>query len=128
MATNGAGRPRPRGSGFELYSWLFMRISGVLMLIFLLGHLYIMHIINSVEVVNYNFVAARWGTPLWRTWDLILLLLAALHGSNGLRILIDDYIHSHGWRVVALAVLYVLAIGFILGGSLVLFTFQPVAS
>jgi len=128
MAANGAGRPRPRGSGFELYSWLFMRISGVLMLLFLLGHLYIMHIINSVEAVNYNFVAARWATPLWRTWDLILLLLAVLHGSNGIRILIDDYIHSHGWRVFAMAVLYVFAIVFILGGSLVLFTFQPVGS
>ena len=32
------GRERPTG-GFELYAWLFMRVSGVLLLFLALGHL-----------------------------------------------------------------------------------------
>ena len=30
-----------------------------------------------------------------------LLFLAILHGQNGLRVMIDDYIHARGWRTFA---------------------------
>ncbi len=118
-------RPRPEG-GLELYAWLFMRISGVVLLFLALGHLAIMHIINSIEVINYEFVAARFMTPFWRTYDLVLLWLAMIHGANGIRTLVDDYISARGWRLVSLASLYVVSFVILALGSLVLFTFQPV--
>ena len=119
-------RPRP-DSGLELYAWLFMRISGVVLLLLALGHLAIMHLINNIEVINYNFVATRFTTPFWRTYDLVMLWLAMIHGTNGLRTLVDDYISSRGWRLVSLSSLYVVSFIILALGSLVIFTFQPVA-
>ena len=122
------GRPRPSGSNFELYSWLFMRVSGVLLIFLALGHLALMHLINSVEAIDFNFVAGRltgpWGL-VWRSYDLLLLALALLHGLNGLRVVVDDYVHSRAWRLFSLSALYVLGFIFLAVGALVLFTFQP---
>lgn len=122
------GRPRPSGSNFELVSWLFMRVSGLFLVFLALGHLAIMHLIHGVEQVNYDFVAARLAGPLgavWRTYDLLLLALALLHGLNGLRVVVDDYVHSPRWRVVTLSAVYAVGAVFLVVGALVLFSFQP---
>jgi succinate dehydrogenase membrane anchor subunit len=121
---NGAGRPRPQG-GIDLLAWIFMRVSGVVLLFMVLAHLTIMHIINNVEVINYHFVAVRYATPFWRTFDVVMLWLAFIHGLNGVRVMIDDYVSSHGWRVFSLASLYVLGFVFLALGSLVILTFNP---
>jgi succinate dehydrogenase / fumarate reductase membrane anchor subunit len=121
------GRPKP-DSGLELYAWLFMRVSGVVLLFLALGHLAIMHIINNIEVINYSFVAKRFMTPFWRTCDLVMLWLALIHGANGIRTLMEDYISARGWRLVSLASLYVVSFILLALGSLVIFTFQPVAT
>jgi len=122
-----AGRPRP-DSGLELYAWLFMRISGVVLLFMALGHLCIMHIINNIEVINYAFVAKRFATPFWRTYDVVMLWLAMIHGVNGIRTLVEDYISARGWRLVSLASLYVVGFIILALGSMVIFTFQPVGT
>ena len=121
---NGAGRPRPQG-GIDLLAWIFMRVSGVVLLLMVLVHLAIMHIINNIEVINYHFVAQRYATPFWRTYDLVMLWLAFIHGLNGVRVMIDDYVGSQGWRVFSLASLYVLGFVFLALGSLVILTFNP---
>ena len=124
-AMNGAGRARPE-SGMELYAWLFMRVSGIVLLFLALGHLLIMHVIHNVETIDYHFVAHRFMTPFWRTYDLVMLWLALVHGLNGARTLIEDYVGARGWRVFSLATLYILGFIFLALGSLVILTFQPV--
>ncbi len=124
---NGAGRARPE-SGIELYAWLFMRVSGVVLLFMALGHLAIMHVVNNIETIDYQFVARRYVTPFWRTYDLVMLWLALIHGLNGVRTLVEDYVGARGWRVVTLASLYVVGFVFLALGSLVILTFQPVAT
>jgi len=120
----GYGHPRPAG-GFELYSWLFMRVSGLLLLFLTLGHLFIMHIQVGIENVDYQFVARRYATPFWRTYDLLMLLLALFHGLNGARILVDDYVRTPGWKIFWITLLYLVALLFTVIGSLVILTFQP---
>ena len=124
---DGLSRPKPE-SGVELYAWFFMRISGIVLLLMVLGHFTIMHLINNIEVINYQFVAQRFTTPFWRTYDLVMLWLALLHGVNGVRTLVDDYIHARGWRLLALSTLYVVGFMILALGSLVLVVFQPVAN
>ncbi len=119
-------RPRPE-SGIELYAWLFMRVSGVVLLSMALGHLAIMHVMNNVEVIDYQFVARRYTTPFWRTYDLVMLWLALIHGLNGVRTLVMDYVGPRGWRVISLASLYVVGFIFLALGSLVILTFHPVS-
>ena len=121
---NGAGRPE---SGLELSAWLFMRISGLVLVFLALGHLVIMHLINNVEVIDYRFVAARYATPFWRTYDLVMLWLALLHGLNGARVVVDDYVLAPRWRLLTLSALGVVGLIFLALGSLVILTFQPVA-
>jgi succinate dehydrogenase / fumarate reductase membrane anchor subunit len=118
------GRVRP-GSGLELYAWLFMRVSGILLLLLALGHLAIMHLIHSVDEISFSFVAERWANPFWRLYDWLLLLLALLHGFNGLRVMVDDYIRSAGWRLVSLVALYSLTFFFLIVGSMAILIFQP---
>ncbi len=94
---------RPAG-GFELAAWFFMRVSGLLLVFLAVGHLLIMHVFNNIEDVNYRFIADRWGDPktgvMWRLWDLALINLAVLHGFNGLRQVLDEYVLRPGRRVL----------------------------
>ena len=118
----GEGSPRPAG-GFELWSWFFMRISGLLLVFLVLGHLYIMHILNSVEIIDYDFVARRWANIGWRAYDWVMLVLALFHGANGIRVIVDDYAHRPGWRTFWLSLLYVVSFVLLVLGTVVLVTF-----
>ena len=123
-----AGRPAPTASAFELFAWIFMRVSGVILLLLALGHLVIMHLINNVGNINYKFVAGRWSGEMglfWRSYDWLMLILAMIHGINGLRTILDDYLRPGGWRIVILSLLYTVGFIFLAVGSIVIFTFQP---
>ncbi|HXF68583.1 MAG TPA: hypothetical protein VNK89_02150 [Thermoflexus sp.] len=87
---------RPR---LEVWLWAFMRVSGVLLIPLAFGHLAIMHVINNVHDINVCFVYQRWNVMFWwRVYDALLLFLAYTHGLNGLRHVIDDYVHHRGWN------------------------------
>ena len=120
--------PRRRAGipNFEKFAWLFMRFSGVALVILALGHLFIMLMWeNGVYRVDFNYVAQRWGSPFWQFWDLALLWLAQLHGGNGLRNIIDDYSRKDSTRFW-LTSLLLLSMGFTLVlGTYVLMTFDP---
>lgn len=125
---NVAGRRvRPAG-GFELAAWFFMRISGLLLVFLAVGHLLIMHVFNNIENVNYAFVAGRWTDPktgaLWRLWDLSLISLAVIHGFNGLRQVLDEYINRPASRVVSHTLIWGAA-AFLIGiGTYAIIMFQ----
>jgi succinate dehydrogenase / fumarate reductase membrane anchor subunit len=114
---------RPRDN-FELRSWIFMRVSGALIVFFVLIHLAFVHFIHGVDEINYRFVSNRWATPTWRTFDIILLVLAYTHGANGVRIMIDDYIRPKGWRRLALVALYTVSFLILALGVVVMLTFK----
>lgn len=120
-----AARSKSR-SNIELYSWLFMRISGLILIFLVLGHLFIMNILDGgVQRINFAFVAGRWASPWWQAWDLTMLWLAMIHGGNGLRTIINDYSERQGTRFWLTMLLYVSTAFTILLGTLVIFTFDP---
>jgi succinate dehydrogenase / fumarate reductase membrane anchor subunit len=118
-------RTRARSGNFDLYAWFYVRLSGVFLLFLVFGHVLITHLINDVSVVNYAFVAQRWESPFWRSYDWLMLVLALSHGLVGGKVLVDDYVHRPGWRVVSLASLASFGLIFFIVGSLVILTFQP---
>jgi succinate dehydrogenase / fumarate reductase membrane anchor subunit len=119
--TSRAGR-----TNFELYSWLFMRFSGVLLTFLVLGHLLIMLVLDGgIEKIDFAFVAGRWASPFWQVWDLLTLWLATLHGTNGLRTVINDYAERDASRFTLKTLLYTASIVMVFLGSLVIFTFTP---
>ncbi|HVQ87079.1 MAG TPA: succinate dehydrogenase hydrophobic membrane anchor subunit [Actinomycetes bacterium] len=113
-------------SNFELYSWLFMRISGLVLIVLVLGHLLIMNVLDGgVQRINFAFVAGRWSSPFWQVWDLLMLWLAELHGGNGLRVIINDYAENSTSRMLLKAALYSSLVLILFTGTLVIFTFDP---
>lgn len=115
-----------RPSSTEIWWWFFMRISGVALLFLVLIHLYIMHLVGSgVERVSFAFVAERWDSVGWKTFDWVLLVLALLHGTNGLRIIIDDYVRAPGKRTAIKGTLYAITVGLMIMGTAVVVTFDP---
>lgn len=84
------------GSNVERYAWLFMRLSGVAMLILAVGHMVIQHVLNSSANLTIQFVAVQWSTWGWKAYDIFLLWMAIPHGIRGLYNVLADYIHNPG--------------------------------
>jgi succinate dehydrogenase / fumarate reductase membrane anchor subunit len=122
-----AARPLPEASGRERFWWYFMRLSGLALVILALGHMFIMHVLVELTggEINFAFVQSRWGTPFWRIYDLLLLLLAFAHGANGARIVIGDYVANRTARSFFIGVLLVISgIWLVLGMAVIAF-FDP---
>jgi succinate dehydrogenase / fumarate reductase membrane anchor subunit len=119
-------RSRATRSNFELYSWLFMRGSGVLLIALVFGHLFVNLVTGEgIKQVDFAFIAGKWTNPFWQTWDLLMLWLAMLHGANGLRTVINDYAERPNTRLWLKGLLYTATVFTILLGTLVIFTFDP---
>jgi succinate dehydrogenase cytochrome b556 subunit len=126
-------KKHPGGSNLERFWWSFMRVSGLLIVPLVFGHLIAMHVVQGVfdltvagapiagvgGAVNetgtaVEFVAERWnhlvaGVAIWRLYDIALLALVTVHGFNGLRYVLTDYTMSN--PLLRRASVYVCVIG-----------------
>ncbi|GAA4347803.1 succinate dehydrogenase hydrophobic membrane anchor subunit [Angustibacter luteus] len=119
-------RSRATRSNFELYSWLFMRGSGVVLIALVFGHLFVNLVAgDGIKAIDFAFVGGKWSSPFWQTWDLLMLWLAELHGVNGVRTVINDYAEKDSTRIVLKTLLLVSAAVVLVLGTLVIFTFDP---
>ncbi|ARX85979.1 succinate dehydrogenase hydrophobic membrane anchor subunit [Streptomyces alboflavus] len=118
--------PRATRGNFEMAAWLFMRLSGVVLVVLVITHLLIQLVLDGgVSKIGFAFVAGRWASPFWQVWDLLMLWLAMLHGANGLRTVINDYAERPNTRLWLKGLLYTATVFTILLGTLVIFTFDP---
>ncbi|MGF1505054.1 MAG: succinate dehydrogenase [Chloroflexi bacterium] len=118
-----------RDNKFETFMWRYMRWSGVLLVPLVFGHFAIMHVINSVADISYEWVITqRWSFVGWRIYDAFLLWFAGIHGFNGLRIAINDYVHGESLNRVLniLAVVLMVIVLFVGTAALVLAPTTPV--
>ncbi|HEY4687762.1 MAG TPA: succinate dehydrogenase, cytochrome b556 subunit [Anaerolineae bacterium] len=119
-ASNSA--PVPSANRFEKLAWGFMRVSGVIMVFLVLFHLFIMHIERDITEVTGQFVATRFqNNPVWIAIDLSMLFLAWLHGLNGVRIVLTDYMRKGSPRKIVLGVLGAFGLVWLVAGGYVLF-------
>jgi succinate dehydrogenase / fumarate reductase membrane anchor subunit len=116
---------RPRRAGnLERMAWLFTRISAVVLLVMAVFHLLYMHLALGMDSISFQLIAWRWQLPGWRLFDLVLLVFGWLHGANGMRIVLDDYVHAPVARVVAHTLLLAVTATVIVLGAFVVLTFQ----
>jgi succinate dehydrogenase / fumarate reductase membrane anchor subunit len=122
-----AARPRPEASGRERFWWYFMRLSGLALVILALGHMFIMHVLVEITggEIDFAFVQSRWGTPFWRIYDLLLLLLAFIHGVNGARVVIGDYVTNRTGRSLVIGIFLVISAVWLVLGMAVIAFFDP---
>ena len=119
-------RPARKGTNWEKWGWIYMRASGVLLVILIFGHLLINLVLgDGVKQIDFAFVAGKYATPFWQVWDLLMLWLALIHGGNGMRTLVNDYAYNRTvnrilkWAIGAAVVVLIVL------GTLVIFTFAP---
>ena len=82
---------RSRGRISRRASYLIIRVTGVMLAVLALGHFGLEHIANDVANTNASFVAKRWTSTLWVTWDGLLLGTTVLHAGAALVGVVRDY-------------------------------------
>ena len=77
-----------------------MRISGFLLVFLTFGHLWANNMAFNAGEIDFAYVAGRLAQPGVKVYDSFLLLFAMLHGVNGLRYSIEDYVQRPGAAVL----------------------------
>ena len=124
-------RVRPAIGTFEYGMWLFTRLSGLGMILLAAVNLAMAFIMdgrtlldlpatirwmffpNPNHVVNSNIpdVTVGWSNAFWQIFSTIIIFLAAAHGLNGLRMVIEDYVERRQIVYALRGLLFVLWIG-----------------
>jgi len=104
-----------------------MRLSGLALVFLALGHMLIMHVLVQFTggEVDFAFVQSRWGTPFWRIYDLLLLVLALVHGVRGARTVITDYVTHPSGRGLLIGGLMVISGIWLIAGIAIILFFDP---
>jgi succinate dehydrogenase / fumarate reductase membrane anchor subunit len=112
-------------SNKERTAFLFMRLSGVFLLFLAVSHVLVQHVVNSVHDLDIQFVIERWSSVTIKGIDLLLLYFALIHGINGLRNTLEDYVHSQkAMRVINVIMAVFLVISLIFA-TVAIVTFNP---
>ena len=111
---------------FDRLGWIFMRVSGVLLIGLIFTHLFVNLMQDGgVKAIDFAFVAGKLADPFWQWFDVSLLSLALIHGTNGMRVVVDDYVTRPRLKKVLHVSLVVSAAVLIILGTLVVFTLDP---
>lgn len=117
---------RKKGSNLEKWGWIYMRASGVLLIVLIFGHLFVNLMTgDGIHQIDFAFVAGKLASPFWQWWDVLMLWLALIHGANGMRTIVNDYVPNATVRRILVWSLWLSAGFLILLGTLVVFTFDP---
>jgi len=103
------------GSG-GAFNWLFQRFSGILVAVILFIHLGAVHF--GISVVDL-------GTPAWKVFHLVFVILLLYHILNGFWLIIEDYVHTPWARASLFGLSWVVGIVFLIMGFV---TFVPFGS
>ncbi len=85
---------------FEKTAYTFMRFSGLALVFLSLSHFWMQHVIIGTHQITVGDTVLRWGANgdpvtveqvIWRLYYAVILILAMLHGLNGLRQVVYDY-------------------------------------
>lgn len=117
---------RKKGVNWEKWGWIYMRASGVILVVLIFGHLFMNLIVgDGVKAIDFAFVGGKWADPFWQWWDVAMLWLALIHGGNGMRTIVNDYARGKMTRGILKGAIFAAVAILILLGTLVVFTFDP---
>ena len=86
-----------------MWSWLFQRITAVLLIVCMAIHLILTHIL-SIGDINYTSIGERLAHAGFIAVDIILLASVLFHGLNGLRMVLMDYWFTSRKRAIGLSI------------------------
>ena len=114
-----------RQANLERVAFMFMRMSGVVLLILAVGHMMIQHVVNSSVHLSIQFVAEQWNAWGWKVYDMLLLIFAYFHGINGLRNVLEDYIHNRSLMKNINIILAIFAVVTVIWAGFAIASFNP---
>jgi succinate dehydrogenase cytochrome b556 subunit len=74
--------------------WYVQRITGALLVILLVAHFWVEHFMSRELMrgnLTYEAIIGRISNPVWQAIDISFLIVALIHGLNGLRNIILDF-------------------------------------
>ena len=72
-------RSSSKRNNFEMFAWLGMRLSGVVLVVLIFGHLFSNLMVgDGIHAIDFGFVGGKWANPFWQVWDLLLLCACML--------------------------------------------------
>jgi len=71
--------------------WYLQRFTGILLLIGLGIHFWVLHFANKTGEYVYKDVAERLSNPLWKVFYIVFLAVVIYHAMVGLRMVIFDF-------------------------------------
>ncbi|MBN2085991.1 MAG: succinate dehydrogenase [Anaerolineales bacterium] len=98
--------PVPARRSWLTVAWVLMRLSAILLVPLVWVHVVIQDLLIGVHHIDLDYVAMRWASIGWRIYDAGLLCFAFAHGVNGLRQVLEDYIHGRRTRRVIRVLLF----------------------
>ena len=104
-----------RSSGSGSFSWVFQRITGIVLVVVLIGHYILMHY-NPESGHTYDAVLARMQSSWYRVLDLTFVVLAMYHGLNGVWSIFRDYKMKPWQTITVISLLIVFGLAFSLWG------------
>lgn len=117
---------RRSGTNWEKWGWIFMRVSGVVLVVLIFGHLFVNLMTGEgIKQINFAFVGGKLANPFWQWYDVAMLWLALIHGTNGMRTIVNDYVSRPKVAKGLKVALFASAALLIILGTLVVFTFDP---
>jgi len=97
------------------FSWVFQRITGIILVVVMIGHYILMHY-TPESGHTYDAVLARMQSNWYRVLDLTFVILGMYHGLNGIWGIFRDY-KLKSWQTISLVgVLIVAGLAFTLWG------------
>jgi len=117
---------RSSGTNWEKWGWIYMRASGVVLIVLIFGHLIFNLLLGEgIKAIDFGFVGGKLANPFWQWWDVAMLWLALIHGGNGMRTLVNDYATSPLLARVFKGGILVSVVVLIALGTYVVFGFNP---
>ena len=106
------------------WRWFFQRISGIALLVFVLGHFGVTHYFPGGDV-TYQKVFQRLIQPEWKFFNLAFLILGLSHGLNGSWTISEDYIRKGWLRMTLFGMVMIAGLFLLVLGTLTIMAFQP---
>lgn len=117
---------RSSGTNWEKWGWIYMRASGIVLIVLIFGHLiYNLLFGDGIKAIDFGFVGGKLANPFWQWWDVLMLWLALIHGGNGMRTLVNDYATSPLLARAFKGGILVAVVALIALGTWVVFAFDP---
>ncbi|MCC6864742.1 MAG: succinate dehydrogenase, hydrophobic membrane anchor protein [Ignavibacteria bacterium] len=102
-----------QGSGS--FSWVFQRVTGLILVVVMIGHYILMHY-TPESGHTYDAVLARMQSNWYRVLDLTFIVLGMYHGLNGVWGIFRDYKLKSWQTITIISLLLVFGLAFTLWG------------